>query len=162
MNKLGICIILGITLFGVSCRKKETVECSQTEHQKRRQEVVGKWAVRPVTRRFANDSLLWQELTYPVDLNYEFKDDGTGFLPNLNITIDTDKFEWIYQDEPRKVMVRRITNDGKNYPGGLEFYSVLEVEDDYMHWIYRDTSAFWTPDTIYQGYLEIEWEMFRR
>ena len=51
------------------------------------------------------------KIYYPVDLNYEFKDDGTGFLPNLNITIDTDKFEWIYQDEPRKVMIRRITND---------------------------------------------------
>ncbi len=161
MKKNGLFIILGILLLSGSCRKKETVECSQTEYQRRKQEVVGKWAVRPVKRRYSNDSLLG-ELTYAHDLNYEFKDDGTGFMPNLNVDIDTDIFEWIYQDEPRKVMIRRITNDGQIYPSPLKFFSVLEVKEDYMHWMYRDTAGFWTPDTIYRGYLEIEWEMFRR
>jgi len=161
MKIKGIVLLLAVALFSVSCRKKEMVDCAQTEYQKRRQEIVGKWAVRPVKRRYSKDSLL-DVLTYSVDLNYEFKDDGTGFLPNLDVTIDTDEFEWMYQDEPRKVMVRRITNNGENAPGGMQIYSVLEVKEDYMHWMYRDTAGFWTPDTIYHGYLEIEWEMFRR
>ncbi len=160
MKKKSICFLMVVFILFLACKQKDDVGCTLTDFEIRKQQIVGKWAVRSVYKYYSNDSLI-QKVWYG-DLDYQFFEDGTGLLPNFYNDEGDDKLEWIYQYNPEKMVYRRLTDGGKPSSEDLHSFWVLKNEIDYQHWFLSDTTRIFTIDSVYDGHIEIDMELFRK